>query len=547
MDFDSAQLKEILLTKNYVSEEDFKTAETYAEDKKGTILDYFFANDLLNEEIFGQAVAEFYGIPYVDLSAKRPEKELVLKLPVEVAREFHVIVFEEGPNKVSVATDNPTKPGLAEKIIESFPNTQVFVFYAIKRDIDEILKFYRTSLNARFNKIIETENKVTPTIVEEILKDAIDYGASDIHFEPQEQEVVIRFRIDGVLKEAGRIKRFYYVNILNRIKVQSRLRIDDHFSAQDGSIRYVVEGKRIDLRVSIVPTLDGETIVIRLLGEYVRTFNLKDIGLQPDDLITLEKASRRPFGMILVTGPTGSGKSTTLYSILKVLNAPDVNITTIEDPVEYKIAGLNQIQVNSQTNLTFAKGLRSIVRQDPDIILVGEVRDEETAEISVNAALTGHLLLSTFHANDAATAIPRLLDMKIEPFILASTLNVVVAQRLIRKICDNCRRSKVSTKKELKTLVPNIDKYFAGPKVTTYEGAGCPVCNNTGYRGRIGIFEFIMVTPEMQEVIQKNPSSKSIWELAVAQGSKSMFEDGMRKVSTGLTTIEEILRVVPAS
>jgi len=544
MNFDTVQLKDILLKKNYVSEDDFKLAEEYATAHKTNVLQYFFDQEILSEEIYGQAIAEYFSVPYINPSKKRPDKDLVLRIPAAIAREFRVILYEETPYKITVVTDNPKNEGLLVKLKELFPRRQISVAYSSTNYIDEILKFYRTSLNARFNQIIENEKRVTPTIVEEIMKDAIDYGASDIHFEPQEGDVVIRFRIDGVLKEAGRVKKFLYSNILNRIKVQARLRIDDHFSAQDGSIRYIVDNKRIDLRVSILPTLDGEKIVIRILGEYVRSFGLRDLGLEPDDYEVLQKAAHRPFGMILVTGPTGSGKSTTLYSILKILNEPDVNITTIEDPVEYKVIGVNQIQVSPQTNLTFAKGLRSIVRQDPDIILVGEIRDVETAEIAVNAALTGHLLLSTFHANDAATAIPRLLDMKIEPFILASTLNVIVAQRLVRRICQNCRKSKQMTKKDLNALFP-LKADYMNDDITVYEGAGCTACNNSGYRGRIGIFEIIQVTPEVQELIIKSPSSKEIWTIARKQGSKTMFEDAIKKVLAGHTTIDEIVRVIP--
>ena len=254
-------------------------------------------------------------------------------------------------------------------------------------------------------------------------------------------------------------------------------------------------------------------------------------------------AAKKPFGMILVTGPTGSGKTTTLYALVKILNKIDVNIMTIEDPVEYKIMGINQIRVNTQTNLTFAKGLRSIVRQDPDIILVGEIRDKETAEISVNAALTGHLLLSTFHANDSATAIPRLLDMSVEPFLLASTLEVIIAQRLVRKICSNCRASKQVSIATIKKLLPEAEQYFVGKTINLYHGKGCEVCSGSGYKGRTAIFEIIQINKELKELILKNPSTNQIWEVARRYGSRSLFEDGIDKVKNGVTTINELLRV----
>ena len=404
---------------------------------------------------------------------------------------------------------------------------------------------YQKPLETRFSKIIESKGRVAPELLEEIFEDALVYNASDIHFEPRPTDVLVRFRVDSVLHEAGRIPKEYYENILNRIKVQSGLRIDEHFAAQDGSLRYEEkDGTVVDMRTSIVPTIEGEKVVLRVLAAYVQGFSLGDLGLTPAHQELLEQAAGKPFGMILVTGPTGSGKTTTLYALLKLINSPDVNITTIEDPVEYKVLGVNQIQVNPQTNLTFAKGLRSIVRQDPDIILVGEIRDEETAEIAVNAALTGHLLYSTFHANDAATAIPRLLDMGIEPFLLASTLEVVVAQRLVRKICEHCKHSVIKSSSDFNTpQLKSTLSYFEGKSITFYEGKKCETCGHTGYKGRTAIFEFIQITPEMQNLILHSPSTKEIWQLARKEGSRTLFEDGTEKVKAGVTTLEELLRV----
>jgi type II secretory ATPase GspE/PulE/Tfp pilus assembly ATPase PilB-like protein len=292
--------------------------------------------------------------------------------------------------------------------------------------------------------------------------------------------------------------------------------------------------------------VQGEKVVMRVLGSYVAGFTFADVGLSEQHREIVERAIAKPFGMILTTGPTGSGKTTTLYSLLKMLNKPDVNITSIEDPVEYKMPGVNQIQVREAGNMTFAKGLRAIVRQDPDIILVGEIRDEETAEISVNAALTGHLLLSTFHANDAATAMPRLVDMGIEPFLLASTLEVVIAQRLVRKICSHCRYSLSigEAAAGLKLGQVRLDDYFSSGD-TVYAGKGCNVCNGSGFQGRSAIFEIIEVTPEVQELMLHTPSTLQIEQLARKQGSKPMFDDGIEKVKRGVTTLSEVLRVVP--
>lgn len=401
----------------------------------------------------------------------------------------------------------------------------------------------QSTLDTRFQRIIQTQQRVAPEIIHEIVSDALSFSASDIHFEPQEHEVVVRFRVDGLLQEAGRIPRQYYDSVINRVKVQAHLRIDEHFSAQDGAIRHTEDDTVVDLRVSITPTLDGEKIVMRVLSEYVRGFTLTDLGLSKEYEEVLLHIGQKPFGMILVAGPTGSGKTTTLYALLKVLNKPEINVTTIEDPVEYKIVGVNQIQVNPQTNLTFSKGLRSIVRQDPDIILVGEIRDHETAEIAVNAALTGHLLLSTFHATDAATAIPRLLEMKVEPFLLASTLELIIAQRLVRKICDHCKVSKRMSAQEYKKFPQAVLTHISKKPSTLFYGKGCKECNGYGYSGRVALFELIVMTDEMQELMLTNPSAKHIRELARKQGAHSLFEDGMKKVCEGVTTLEEVVRV----
>ncbi len=321
-----------------------------------------------------------------------------------------------------------------------FAGTIVFM-YSPKSAVNGAFALYRKPLATRFQKIMSDQRKVAPEMLEEIFNDAIELKASDIHFEPQEQDTIVRFRVDGVMHEAGRLPKQFYEGIVNRIKIEANLRIDEHFAAQDGAIRYKSKAGTMDVRVSIIPIVDGEKIVMRLLSEYVRNLTLADLGFSDRYREILEKAAHKPFGMIITTGPTGAGKSTTLYGLIKMRNRPDVNISTIEDPVEYKIPGINHIQVNQQTGLTFSKGLRSLVRQDPDIVLVGEIRDSETATIAVNAALTGHLLFSTLHANDSATAIPRLIEMGVEPFLLASTLEIVVAQRLARKICEHCRFS----------------------------------------------------------------------------------------------------------
>lgn len=499
---------------------------------------------LINKELLGQAIAEAYGVPYADLEAVPPSREQVLKIPEEIAKKYHIVYFGSSDESEIIATDNPGQTGLKEEL-EKTLGGKIALNFSHLEDIEASYIYYRKPLDTRFAKIIAEEERVAPEIIEEILEDAEAFGASDIHFEPQEKDILIRFRVDGVLHEAGRLPQKFYGNILNRIKIQAHLRIDEHFSAQDGAIRFIDNDKIIDMRVSIVPTLTGEKIAIRLLSKYVKSFNLSNLGLSTSDQAKIDEISKKPFGMILVCGPTGSGKTTTLYALLKTINSPDVNITTIEDPVEYRIAGTNQIQVSSQTNLSFAKGLRSIVRQDPDIILVGEIRDNETAEISVNAALTGHLLLSTFHANDAATSIPRLLDMKVEPFLLSSTIEAILSQRLVRKICKNCRHSVTISSEGIKKISPALVKYFPKANTVLYKGKGCKSCNNTGYKGRIGIFEIILLSTELKDLILKNPTTQAIWEAARKQGSHSLFEDGLEKIEKGMTTLEELIRVAP--
>lgn len=547
MELTDSHIKKILLEQNYVTLDELKKAEEFAKEQRSSIVDYLLSEELITKDLLGQAIAESFKVPYADLNSNPPPQEQVLKIPQEIAEKYRVVLFKEEKDTITITTDNPKQTGLMETVRTVFGRKKVVLAYSLPKDIDEVFVHYRKALKTRFDEIIKTEEKIAPEIVDEIIKDALAFHASDMHFEPQEEEIVIRFRIDGVLHEAGRISKKYYGNILNRIKIQSNLRIDEHAATQDGAIRLSKDGKKVDMRVSIVPAINGEKVVIRLLAEYVRGFTLTDIGLSQDDQKRVSDAARKPFGMILAAGPTGSGKTTTLYSLIKILNRPEVNITTIEDPVEYKIIGATQIQVNTQTDLTFAKGLRSIVRQDPDIILVGEIRDSETAEIAVNAALTGHLLFSTFHANDAATTVPRLLDMGVEPFLLASTLELIVAQRLARRICESCRYSYSEKRANLEKLLSNANYYFPEDEVTLYKGKGCNACGGVGYKGRIGIFELITVTPEMKDLILKSPSTKQIWEQAKNQGARSLFENGIEKVKSGATSLEELLRVVSPS
>ncbi|MCX6793150.1 MAG: GspE/PulE family protein [Candidatus Falkowbacteria bacterium] len=543
MKLDEVFIKKILLSGSYVSEDDIKTAEEFSKTHRIGLVDYLLTEGLINKETLGQAIAESMKVPFADLGSNPPSKEQVLLIPEELAKKFRAVVFSVKKTSVMVCTDDPAQANLLLELSKLFTDRKVLIAFSLPEDINVILTSYQKNLETRFSKIIESGARIAPEILDTIFVDAIDLHASDIHFEPGADDVLLRFRIDGVLRDAGHIPTEYYENILNRIKVQSGIRLDEHYSAQDGAMQFRKESVVVDLRTSIVPTVEGEKVVLRILGSYVQGLQLSELGLSEANQEKINNSADKPFGMILVAGPTGSGKTTTLYALLKLLNDSGINITTIEDPVEYKMRGVNQIQVNAATNLSFAKGLRSIVRQDPDIILVGEIRDEETAEISVNAALTGHLLLSTFHANDAATVIPRLLDMGIEPFLLASTLELVVAQRLVRRICTHCRASIIKSSKEIIGKRVELKKFFTEDEYTLYEGKGCTVCANSGYHGRTAIFEIINITPEMEELILKNPATQEIWKLAMEQGAKTLFEDGIEKVMSGETTMEELLRV----
>ncbi len=545
MKIDNKKIIESLIQGNYISSEVIKNAEKLANKQNISLYEYLISENLVTKDLLGQAIAESYKISYADLNSLPPSQEQMLKIPEDTAKVLRIVLFSENKDGVTVTTDNPSQQNLIPELQRIFLSQHITISYSLPEDINENLLRYERPLSSRFSKIIEEQQHIAPKILEEIFKEVFAHRASDIHLEPRVKEVVIRLRIDGVLQEVGRIPKEYYENILNRIKVQSNLRIDEHFAAQDGSMRYEKDDKIFDLRISIMPTIEGEKIALRVLASYIPELALSELGLSKNNQETLKETIKKPFGMILVTGPTGSGKTTTLYALLNLLNRAALNITTIEDPVEYRITGINQIQVNPQTNLTFAKGLRSIVRQNPDVILVGEIRDEETAEIAVNAALTGHLLFSTFHANDAATSIPRLIDMNVERFLIASTLEVIIAQRLIRRICEQCRFSISLSQEELSKRFKEARTYFPEKNITIYQGKGCNDCHQTGYRGRTAIFELLHITQEMQELILQNPSTRQVFELARQQGFQSMFEDGIDKVKNGITTIEELLRVAP--
>lgn len=381
-------------------------------------------------------------------------------------------------------------------------------------------------------------------IVDALIGQAFFARSSDVHLDPEEKKLRVRFRIDGVLHDVYAFPKELHQEIITRIKVLSALRTDEHQSAQDGRMRIAVpENPPVDVRVSITPTYFGENCVMRLLISRAEDFTIKNLGFSEHNLEIIGRAMKKPYGLILATGPTGSGKTTTLYMVLKELNKPEVSIVTIEDPIEYSLRGIDQIQVNAKTGLTFANGLRSILRQDPNVVMVGEIRDSETASIAVNAAMTGHLVLSTLHTNDAPTTLPRLLDLGVEPFLIASTLNIAIGQRLVRTICSDCKVKKELTDEEMKALTDAFPKELLEGHRVFYKGEGCARCSGSGYRGRIGIHEVLEVGEELRAMIMRRANADEIRAAAIKGGMVTMTVDGFQKAVQGMTTLEEVLRV----
>ena len=546
------QLKSLILKNKLVDEKGLTKMLEYAKNSDVSLADALRENNLVSDENLGLLIADFLKLPFIILTKTSIAPEVFRIIPERIARKYKVIAFARVKEGIKVGMSDPRNTELLQ-LISKKTGERTFIYYATEKDINNTLRIYRKDVQKTFDDLIEkvSETKTSAEapiakIVDLLINYAYQDKASDIHIEPQEKNSLFRFRIDGVLHDVLTLPKDLHDRIVSRIKVLSKLRTDEHLSAQDGKMRIKLEEEVLDIRVSIIPIADGEKVVLRLLSARSRQFSLIDLGMRQADLEKVTKAFNRSYGMILSTGPTGSGKSTTIYAILKIINTRDKNITTIEDPVEYKIKGINQIQANPKTNLTFAAGLRSVLRQDPNIIFVGEIRDVETAGIAVNAALTGHLVLSTLHTNDAATALPRLTDMKVEPFLVASTVNIIIAQRLIRKICDMCRTSIDIQYTDLTKNIPVeiIKKHFGSKKeLVIYKGGGCKVCHFTGYTGRVGLFEILEVNNQIRKLITEKANSDVIAKQAVADGMSTMLDDGLDKVVKGITSIEEVLRV----
>lgn len=547
------RLYKLLEDNEYLTKEQLRSAELAAKQERISLYQSVLEQDFVTDKDLGQVVADYYKLPFIALGQIVIPDEVLQIVPEEMARKKKIIAFASSSGVLSVATPNVESKDPLDFLSKKIQG-KIKLYYATERDVDDTIRLYKKGLQAAFDALIrhhrehqipEAQNTPISEVFDMVSSYAYYQKASDIHVEPRKDYSLVRFRIDGILHKVLALPKVLHDQIVSRVKVLSDLRTDEHLSAQDGKMQLHMDEEELDVRVSVVPVVQGEKIVLRLLSSKSRQFSLSDLGISEDGLGKVQKAYKRPFGMVLVTGPTGSGKTTTIYSVLKILNTPEKNIATIEDPVEYEIEGVNQIHVNTQTNLTFAHGLRSILRQDPNIIFVGEIRDQETADIAINSAMTGHLVVSTLHTNDAATAIPRLLDMGIEPFLLASTVNVVIAQRLVRKICGSCRVSSIIKSEALgKNFGAFLtEKYFPKRKeIRIYKGKGCVVCHGTGYSGRVGIFEILEVSEGIKELINQKADSELLTKKAVGEGMASMLEDGLLKVRDAVTTIDEVVR-----
>jgi type IV pilus assembly protein PilB len=565
--FPQEKLKSILETQKLVTAEQFADALADAARMNQSVGDVLISKGYITEDYLYNLAASHFGVERANLNLRGIDRKALSLVDEKFCREKGIIPFSQDADKtINVAMEDPSDLPTIE-FLEHKLNARVRPFLASPRDMAKGFSMFGSELTEDFKKIIDQnvrtslekkinlandEDAAAQLPVVDIVNSLLAYGASlnasDIHIEELEDVVMVRFRIDGILYEIIRMPKEIQSAIVARIKLLAALKIDEHQRPQDGRFRFNSTPTAIDVRVSILPTLYGEKIVMRLLPASQRPLSLAEVGMLQDTAQLVTDNIKKTYGMILVTGPTGSGKTTTLYAVLNMLNQPQVNIVTIEDPIEYNIKYINQIQINPVAGITFAAGLRSILRQDPNIIMVGEIRDEETGEIAVNAALTGHLLLSSLHTNDAPTAVPRLMDMKIQPFLIAAVLNLVIAQRLVRKICIDCIESYPVSPELEKDLREQLKIIGVDPQSmprTLYRGKGCKACNNTGYRGRMGIFEAFEVTENIRKIIISGSFSlDDIVRTARQNGMVTMFEDGLRKAALGMTTIEEVLRVI---
>ena len=581
----------LLVDKKKVSEEQLEKIKSSQKQSGETLQEFVVQNNVISEKDLTKLYAEAADIPFIEINAKSVDRSALDILPEKVARQYNAVVFGISGTTTQLAMEDPDDMQAVD-FLQKQIGSDYKLYIATRQNILETLDNYRDGVAEELSDVIaiQKEDEASREQVSEedisedspiaktvnlILEYAIRSSASDIHIEPREDFVQVRYRIDGVLREANKLPHNVMAALVSRIKILSNLKIDERRVPQDGRFKVTVAGKKYALRVSTLPISEGEKVVMRILDESNRALTLEELGYWGWSLEKINNAIAQPYGMLLVTGPTGSGKSTSLYSALTILNKPDVNISTVEDPVEYKIQGANQTQVNPVAGMTFIAGLRALLRQDPNIIMVGEIRDAETANLGVQAALTGHLVFSTLHTNNAATCLPRLLDMGIEPFLIASTVKAVVGQRLVRRLCKACKESYEPEKEELKTIeemfdISSVDamKHMhdleaqaaeqkigedIGEKLSSTTSTitrlfrakkdGCEECGHTGYKGRMGIYEVLDNSVEIQKLIVANATSNIIQDQAVKEGMMTMQIDGFIKALRGLTSIEEILRV----
>lgn len=550
-------LKKIIVGSGFVQESDFESALLTAKELDKEVLDVLIFRGLINEDTVAKLISQHFGVEYADIKRKKIPDEVLGLIPEKLARTYRIIPFDKKENILSLAMQNP-EDFEALEFAKRQTGLTIEPFYSSREDLTKVLGQYKRGISEDFEKVIsENLKKAAPEdedlaraaervpivkILDTIFSYAISEKASDIHIETMEGDVVVRFRIDGMLRDVLKLKRGIEPAIVARIKILSNLKIDEHRIPQDGRYKFNVDDDIVSLRISIIPGFFGENVVMRLLRESNRPASLEELGLSGSNLEILRRNISKPHGMILVTGPTGSGKTTTLYSVMNILNTIEVKICTIEDPIEYGMHRVTQIQVNPKTGLDFASGLRALLRHDPDIMMVGEIRDKETAQIAINSALTGHLVLSTLHTNTAAGAIPRFLDMGVEDFLLASTLNVIMAQRLVRKICANCIVKYDPEKSVKDRLSKDLNVDLKDQKF--YKGRGCELCGGKGYAGRVGIYEVLETTEKIRDLITNKSTSDEIQKEAQVEGMINMLQDGLDKVASGSTTIEEVMRVV---
>ncbi|MFA7209395.1 MAG: ATPase, T2SS/T4P/T4SS family [Parcubacteria group bacterium] len=578
MRIENKQLYEFIKDSELIKVEELDLA--YADSQNGNkhLGEILLEKKLIDEVKLRELYAYILGVPFVDLSKEIVPADILQIVPEPIAKKYKIVAFEKNAQELKLAMLNPEDIQTVD-FIRKKTGLKIITCLTSENSINVILKQYEKSLKAEFGDIIEKNSsevgdgededleKVAQglpiiRIVDTLIKHAILQEASDIHIEPDEKEIRVRYRIDGILHDAMTLPKQIKHGIIARIKVLSNLKLDEHRVPQDGRFKIEKEDMKISFRVSILPIFDGEKIVMRLLNENSKGLTLEKMGLGGFGLEIVHRQIKKPNGMILVTGPTGSGKTTTLYTIMDILNTPEVNISTVEDPVEYRMPRVNQTQIYTKVGLTFAAGLRALLRQDPDIIMVGEIRDQETLEMAIHAALTGHLVLSTLHTNSAAATLPRIIDMGAEPFMVASTVNVIIAQRLVRKLCPDCKKEYKMTTKELVILNDSYDmgsifevikkndstkELVAGKasweEITLYKSVGCEQCGNEGYRGRSGIYEVLEVDADMEKMISQKAPTEEVEKAAKKKGMVTMVEDGFIKAVNGITSIEEILRV----